>query len=105
VRVWGGGRQPCVCASLLISAWHGTADLGALRRRFASQWAELEEDVQRLDLSAAHERDAMARRIQALEQENARLRQRLSEAELTLAMHGLALRYAPSLPPCVFLRD
>jgi len=57
------------------------------------QWADLERD---LDMTIATEQQQMRARIKELEAENARLRQRLAEAEITLAMHGLSVRYGPN---------
>jgi len=67
----------------------GTGDLAALRSRMEQQWADLERD---LDMTIATEQQQMRARIKELEAENARLRQRLAEAEITLAMHGLSVR-------------
>ena len=86
--------QP-LSAALTLAAGQsavGTADLEALRARFAQHWAELEADVSELSLSEA-ERAHLNGRIKQLEQENARLRHRLAEAEMGLAMRGLSVRY------------
>ena len=60
----------------------------------AEQWAELEDSVGRMQVSSTLTADLeeMAATIRQLETENARLRQRLAEAEMTLALHGLAVR-------------